>query len=113
MDVEVRRIETTVHETGVGVADRTDVSYELGAVIDGAWVRFGSVTQSQVDVAKAAQPGSSAAPADPAGPTMADVTPTPAPQAQAVAAEQQAGEPAQGPTQAPANEAASSGGGTT
>jgi len=85
MQSEVRRIETTVHETGVAVQDRTDVTYELGAVIDGAWVRFGSVTQSQVDAAKAAQPEAASSPPAPTdeGPTMEDVTPVPAPQAEA------------------------------
>lgn len=98
MTPEIRKVETTVHETGVGVADRTDVSYELGATIGGAWVRFTSVSQSQVDAAVAAQPADTASSASssassPAtteqGPTMTDVTPTPAPQADAAASEQQ------------------------
>lgn len=54
MGVEVKKVETTYAETGVGQADRTDVTYELGAEIDGAWVRFASVTESTVEAAKAA-----------------------------------------------------------
>lgn len=88
MDVEVRRVETTVHETGVAVADRVEVTYELGATIEGAWVRFASVTQNAVDVAVAATPAASSSSSPPVdeGPTMADVTPTPAPQVEAASA---------------------------
>lgn len=35
---EVRRVENTVGETGA--EDRTEVVYQLGAVIDGGWVPF-------------------------------------------------------------------------
>jgi hypothetical protein len=46
---EVRRVETEVYETGVG-GNRTDVSYEIGTVIEGKWVRFASVPQTTVDI---------------------------------------------------------------
>lgn len=45
---EVRRIETPYYETGGGPS-RVDVTYEVGAVIDGKWVRFASVSQGTVD----------------------------------------------------------------
>lgn len=83
--VEVRRVETEYGETGVGQANRVDVGFELGATINGAWVRFASVAGSTVD-ALAARAAEQAPPAG-EGPTMADVAPTPVPQAQA--AEQQ------------------------
>jgi hypothetical protein len=44
---EVRRVETEVYETGVG-GNRTDVTYEIGAVIDNRWVRFASVPEGAV-----------------------------------------------------------------
>jgi hypothetical protein len=78
---EVRKVETEYGETGIGQANRVDVTYELGFEINGAWVKVGSVAGSTVDnlvaQAKDRQP-----PAQD-GPTMADVTPTPVPQAQA------------------------------
>jgi ribosomal protein L12E/L44/L45/RPP1/RPP2 len=49
MNAEVRRMEYEVGETGVGQANRTDVTWELGAEIDGAWVRFSSVPGSTVE----------------------------------------------------------------
>lgn len=48
-NVEVRKTETEYHETGVGVSPRVDVNYELGAVIEGKWVRFGSVSASRLE----------------------------------------------------------------
>lgn len=48
-NVEVRKVETEYHETGVGVSPRTDVSYELGSVIEGKWVSFGSVSASRLE----------------------------------------------------------------
>lgn len=47
--VEVRKIETEVGETGVGVENRIDTTYELGAEIDGAWVPFARVTEATVE----------------------------------------------------------------
>jgi ribosomal protein L12E/L44/L45/RPP1/RPP2 len=49
MNAEVRRMEYEVGETGVGQANRTDVTWELGAEIEGAWVRFSSVPGSTVE----------------------------------------------------------------
>lgn len=71
--VEVRKVETTIGETGVGQVDRVETSYELGETIDGAWVRFASVSQAVVDAAKAATPLEPT----PAPPTP--TTPEPAP----------------------------------
>lgn len=48
-NVEVRKVETEYHETGVGVSPRTDVSYEVGAVIEGKWVSFASVNASRLE----------------------------------------------------------------
>lgn len=50
----VRRVETEVHETGVGVTNRTDVTYELGAEIDGVWCSFATIGQNRVDLLKTA-----------------------------------------------------------
>jgi hypothetical protein len=47
--VEVREVHNEVGETGVGVENRTDVVYELGVEIDGAWVPFGAQSASRVD----------------------------------------------------------------
>lgn len=87
--VEVRAVETEYGETGVGQQNRTETTYELGATVNGAWVKFAGVPSSTVDslVARAKE---NAPPPD-EGPTMADVTPTPAPQ-------EQAGESQQGTT---------------
>lgn len=46
--MEVRKVETEYHETGVGVSGRTDVTYEVGAVIEGKWVSFASVSESRL-----------------------------------------------------------------
>lgn len=46
--IEIREVETTYHETGVGQSDRVDKTYELGAVIDGKWASFGSVSESRL-----------------------------------------------------------------
>lgn len=46
--VEVRKVETEYHETGVGQSPRTDVTYQLGAVLEGKWVTFGSVNESRL-----------------------------------------------------------------
>jgi hypothetical protein len=48
MSVEVRKVEVTHHETGVGVEDRTEVRHELGAEIDGTWVPFVTVDDNRV-----------------------------------------------------------------
>lgn len=85
---EVRRVETEYAETGDPAkgqpgmyAPRVDVTYEVGAEVNGAWVKFGSVPGSTVDSLVAA--AQSQAPPQDEGPTMAEVTPTPAPQAEA------------------------------
>ena len=59
---ELRRVETSFAETGdpakgspTGYAERIDVTYELGAVIDGAWVKVASVPGSTVDALVARQ----------------------------------------------------------
>jgi hypothetical protein len=82
---EVRRVEVEYGETGVGQSNRTEVVYELGAEVNGAWVRFTSVPGSTVDTL--GERAAANRPTDPEGPTMADVTPTPQPQQ--AAAEQQ------------------------
>lgn len=88
----VRRVETPFAETGDPAkgqpgqyADRVDVTYEVGAEIDGAWVRMASVPGTSVD-SLVARAKDNAPPAD-RGPTMAEVTPTPEPQAEAEQAE--------------------------
>jgi hypothetical protein len=83
---EVRKVETEIVETGVGQQNRIDVTYEIGATIDGAWVRFASVPGSTVETLTAR--ARDARPTDPEGPMMQEVTPTPQPQQQASATEQ-------------------------
>lgn len=52
MNVEVRKIETTYAETGVGQADRIEATYELGfATPNGGWVKFASVPAQVVAAA--------------------------------------------------------------
>jgi hypothetical protein len=63
-DVEVRKVETTYHETGLGQEPRTDVTYELGSVIAGKWVPFGSVSESRL----ASMPDDKPADAEPDAP---------------------------------------------
>lgn len=46
--VEVRERSVTYGETGVGVEDRVETVYELGAEIDGTWVPFTSVSEHRV-----------------------------------------------------------------
>lgn len=53
MTVSIRKVETEIHETGVGVSNRVDVTYELGDTVDGVFVPFARVTQAHVDQAKA------------------------------------------------------------
>ncbi len=48
--VEVREISTEYGETGVNVENRTDVSYELGAEVDGTWLAFASVAEGRAEV---------------------------------------------------------------
>jgi len=48
MSVEIRKVENDVHETGVEGGKRTDVSYELGAEIDGVFVPFATVSEHRV-----------------------------------------------------------------
>lgn len=47
--VQVRKVETEYHETGVGQQSRTDVTYELGSVIEGKWVAFASVSANRLE----------------------------------------------------------------
>jgi len=82
---EVRRVETSFAETGqvaqgtgTGYAERVDVTYEMGAVIDGAWVKFGSVPGGTVDSLVAAEKNKPVPEAP--GPTMDEVAPNPVPQ---------------------------------
>lgn len=93
---EVRKVETEVLETGLSGGTRTDVTYDLGAVIDGAFVRFGSVPEAIVEAAKAraaeAEQASAAsaeaepaAPAEPASSEPASSEPAPAEPAQPAA----------------------------
>lgn len=44
----VRKTTTTYHETGIGQSDREEVTYALGAVIDGAFVPFTTLTENHV-----------------------------------------------------------------
>lgn len=79
MSVEVRKTDEHVYDGTTGNQVDTISRYELGAEIDGAWVRFASLSSDHVDqiVAreKAAQADSSAtaAPAtgDQGAPSMA------------------------------------------
>jgi len=48
MSVEIRKREVDVHETGTEGGKRTDVSYELGAEIDGVFVPFATVSENRV-----------------------------------------------------------------
>lgn len=79
-DVEVRRVEKTYGETGVGQSDRVEAAYELGAEIEGAWVPFARVTEAFVlarqSHEQAAQPQQANEPASAAAPAPA---PTSAP----------------------------------
>lgn len=61
MTVEVKKTETEVYETGVGQPNRVDVTYTLGATIDGTFVPFLSVPESKVEAAKAAAEAAKAA----------------------------------------------------
>lgn len=102
-NVEVRKVETEYGETGVGVSNRTDVTYELGAEINGAWVKFASVPGNTVDSLVTRQQSlQQSQPAQQSQPTtMAPgTTPVPAAQQQAVdasAQQQRSGE--QAPTE--------------
>lgn len=50
MKVEVREVEHVYGETSPsGDTTRTDKSFQLGAEIDGVWVPFATVNQSQLD----------------------------------------------------------------
>ncbi len=48
--VEVRETTTEVGETGVAVENRQDVSYELGAEVDGTWLAFASIPAGRAEV---------------------------------------------------------------
>lgn len=47
MSVEIRKVDTTIHETGT--ADRVDTDYVLGAEIDGVFVPFASRPATDVE----------------------------------------------------------------
>lgn len=90
--IEVRKIESQVHDTiNNQYVPRLDTVYELGAEIDGAWVPFARVTEGGLAAAKARaeaeRSGGTATPevrTEPEPPqTMAELAPTPAPQAEA------------------------------
>ncbi len=50
MKVEIRDAEKVFGETsGAGDSTRTEAGYEIGAEIEGVWVPFASVGQSQLD----------------------------------------------------------------
>ena len=68
--VEVRRLEREVHETGVGVGNRTDVVYQLGAEINGAWVTFGERGEGHVQGLQEAQKASDQASDQPSDDTQ-------------------------------------------
>lgn len=79
---EVRRVETPFAETGAagpgnpsGYVTRLDVTYEVGFVLEGAWIKIASVLGTTVDALVARQ--RELAPPPTPGPTMADVAPNP------------------------------------
>jgi hypothetical protein len=49
MNAEVRRIESTSGETGQGIEDRTEITYALGATIDGTFVPFITKSGGYID----------------------------------------------------------------
>jgi hypothetical protein len=51
--VEVRTVEVEYGETGVGVSNRTDTEYQLGAEVDGKWVPFATLGQGRVEMFQA------------------------------------------------------------
>lgn len=69
-NVSVQKIETLVHETGVGVSDRTDVSYAIGAEVDGLFVPFVTLTENHV--ANLAAAAAANQPAEAEGDTTAE-----------------------------------------
>jgi hypothetical protein len=73
---EVRRVEADFHETGQTPGTRTDVSYELGAEIDGVWVGFGSVAEGRYEVFKRASESRAEAEADDGGAESGPSSPT-------------------------------------
>lgn len=112
MGVEVRRVETEVGETGVGVSNRTDVTYEIGfATPSGGWVKFMSVPETTVQLAEANAAAAASGPstptnlatgepADTSAPSGEGQPPTPAdPSSDPTGTEvQQADQPADTPT---------------
>lgn len=48
MSVSVKKTTTTYHETGVGQSPREEVSYQLGADIDGVFVPFTTLSENHV-----------------------------------------------------------------
>lgn len=62
---EWRKVETVVHETGSGIEDRKETTYEFGAEIDGVFVAYGTKSAGYVehlrDLAKAQQDEAQAA----------------------------------------------------
>lgn len=86
MSVEVRKVDEAVYDGTTGQEVDTITRYELGAEIDGAWVKFASVSEEHVNAKVAAakqqqqsqqpqsqqQQGDTGAPQAPTVPTVAD-----------------------------------------
>lgn len=52
--VSCQKVTTTYHETGVGQADREEVTYVVGITVDGVFVPVASIPQNRVDLLVAA-----------------------------------------------------------
>lgn len=50
---EWRKVETVVHETGSGIEDRKETTYEFGAEIDGVFVAYGTKSSGYIDHVRA------------------------------------------------------------
>lgn len=48
LTTSVRKTTTTYHETGIGQSPREEVTYQLGATIDGVFVPFTTLTENHV-----------------------------------------------------------------
>lgn len=63
--VSVEKTTTVYHETGVGNSDRTEVTYELGATIDGVFVPFTTLSENHVaGLVASGKPAASESPAE-------------------------------------------------
>ena len=79
MSVEVRKVDQSVYDGTTGAEVDTETRYELGAEVDGAWVKFASLSADKVDQIvqrhKAAEEGksdgSNVAQGDTGAPSMA------------------------------------------